>query len=320
VAIFSARRLDETYALLDKINQNNWVAHQWTRDELLSGAGRKNDPQINMTMLPQQQTYALVQKAMEAENEAASVSHEGIRQLLSASGLLPRNVAAPEWVEFGMASFFETPRMASLLESPRTEGAHQPYPALWQGVGMPNWKYYVAFRELRKGDKLGDAKAALLKVATNSAFNKAHEAIRYAKTKEDKEGETLLAKANHELETARTTAWALTDYLARKRLKDLDKYFQLLTELPRDLEFNEKVLQHCFAQAFGLTDAKDSSKLNETALANLANDWIATLDGTTFPVPGYMEAANRFGKESKGGKEGPNKGGPANPPGNPGIP
>ena len=38
-----------------------------------------------------------------------------------ASGLLPRNVAVPEWLLFGMGSFFETP-----LQSP------------WAGIGAPS--------------------------------------------------------------------------------------------------------------------------------------------------------------------------------------
>jgi len=307
VAIFSARRLDETYALLDKINQNNWKTHGWTRDELLSGGGFKKDPQVNM-ILPQQQTYALVQKAMEAENESASASHEGIRQLLSASGLLPRNVLAPEWLEFGMASFFETPRM----------GGVQPYPALWQGVGMPNWKYYAGFKAQSKEEKLGDPKTALLKVITDSSFRKAHDALRQARAhKEEQEQPALVAKAEKELETARTTAWALTYYLARKDMRKLDNYFQALNELPRDLELNDKVLQRCFFQAFGLTDAKDPSKVNETALTNFANDWFSTLEATVFPVPQYMEAVYFHQKELKKAKEGPAKGPPNTPPGSP---
>ena len=56
--------------------------------------------------------------------------------MLFASKLLPRNVHAPEWVQFGMGSFFETP-----LQSP------------WASIGAANPYWLPRFKELRKNKK-----------------------------------------------------------------------------------------------------------------------------------------------------------------------
>src|SRR6185437_3746673 len=87
------------------------------------------------------QMLSLMLKALEQEAELATVSHEVSRQLLFASGLLPRNVAVPEWALFGVGSFFETP-----LQSP------------WPTIGAPSPYYLPRWRELQdqqaKGTKI----------------------------------------------------------------------------------------------------------------------------------------------------------------------
>src|SRR5207253_405778 len=79
------------------------------------------------------QTLALMQKAMEEESMRASVSHEAVRQLLAATGLIPRNVGAPEWIRFGLASFLETPQKA-----------------FYHSAGIQSWLYLRPFKDLLK--------------------------------------------------------------------------------------------------------------------------------------------------------------------------
>ena len=79
------------------------------------------------------------------------------------------------------------------------------------------------------------------------------------------------------MKTARTTAWALTYFLARHRLDNLERYFHELASLPRDLEFDAAVLQGCFARAFDLVDRSDPTKLDMGKVTKLANDWSAAM-------------------------------------------
>src|SRR5205814_2459073 len=129
-------------------------------------------------------------KALEEDAEVAAVSHEGTRQLIAASKLLPRTVAAPEWVEFGMASLFETPKGAA-----------------WPAVGRPSstlddqYSYLAKFKQLAKAKKKELPVDALKSVVTDGYF---HQAARAAK---DKQKSALIK--------ARTLSWSLTYFLSQ---------------------------------------------------------------------------------------------------------
>jgi hypothetical protein len=190
------------------------------------------------------QTLALVMKALEEDGELATVSHETPRQLLAASGLLARHVAAPRWAEFGMGGFFGTSR-----GSP------------WQTLGSPSTSlleadnYLYTYKVWRKAKKLDDPKTALEKVVTDGYFRMAQE---------DKE--------NVAAEKARATAWALTYFLAQRKTPELLAYYGELSRLPRDLEFDDQVLLRCFARAFGLIDPK-TNQPDQARLATFAREW-----------------------------------------------
>jgi hypothetical protein len=57
-----------------------------------------------------------------------------------------------------------------------------------------------------------------------------------------------------------------------------------LANLPRDLEFDEAVLQGCFARAFGLTESMDSGKLDSVKLARLAEAWYTAMEGESLDL------------------------------------
>src|SRR5262249_28836016 len=145
-------------------------------------------------------TKALFLKALEIDSDRATISHDATRQLLTAAGLVPRNVAVPEWVQFGMGSFFETAK-----GSP------------WPGIGVPNptsfSEYFNNLQQYRKmtdQDRKLDKGKLLEDIVTDRLFRQAMSGR--------KEIAAILK--------ARATAWALTHYLAHKRLDDLLAYYQ----------------------------------------------------------------------------------------------
>src|SRR5207302_8746015 len=97
----------------------------------------KEKGKVNESHLWQAQTYSLLLRAMEEDQEQASVSHSATRQILVGAGLLPGSVDLPQWVQSGMGSFMQTP-----------------YGSPWRGYGAPHWSYLLSFRELKKDKKL----------------------------------------------------------------------------------------------------------------------------------------------------------------------
>src|SRR5262249_44605417 len=151
-----------------------------------------------------------------------AVSHDGTMQLLSVTHTIPRAVSAPEWVQFGVASFFETPKGA-----------------WWQGTGAPSQLYLKKYQKWEKENKLDKPpETALKKVITDEYFREAR-------------------RVNQEAAwtKARTMTWALSYYLAETHLDELMAYFQELDKLPRDMEFDDEILLGCFARAFKIADA-----------------------------------------------------------------
>src|SRR5262249_16254188 len=156
--------------------------------------------------------------------------------LLAATGLLPRNVDVPDWLQYGLAGYFETPYGA-------------PYPA----GGLASWSNLVAFKFYRP--KLSSSREVLYNVLSDHYF---HQAARSAAEAErHKENEKLAIKADEDWEKARCTAWALVYYLIQnKKFNNLLDYRRDIANLPRDLDLDAKKLEACFARAFGMSDPK----------------------------------------------------------------
>ena len=210
-----------------------------SEEELLKGKGLGVAVYFNESA--KAQTLTLVRKVMEEDARREAVTYEGTRQLIAALGLLPRSVKAPQWIDFGMASFFETPK-----------GAY------WSGTGSPNLTYLVNFHLWDHEKKLEkDPTVALKSVVTDHYFH----LIEGSKNKEN-------ARAK-----AHTMSWALVYYLAYKKRDGLLRYYQELAQEPRDLDLDEDVLLNCFARAFGLTDPKKPNEMDETELNKFAAAW-----------------------------------------------
>jgi hypothetical protein len=230
---------------------------------------------------------ALLMRVMEDDAELAAVSHDGTRQLLYASGLLPRGVAAPEWAQFGLGSFFETP-----VGSP------------WMSPGAPSFVYLPVFKEMVKRKRLEKSDVdTLRKVVTNSYF-------RFAER----------AKTEGSKQKAESTAWALTYYLAQKRLDGLLRFYQELAKMPRDLELSDEVLLDAFARAFDCVDA--NKNVDEAKLTKLAEQWVLYVNGTNLEAEEiYSEIrktqAEMRAQPNQGNNRGPGTGAPTGPGGIP---
>ncbi len=239
IAVFSARRLDDAYDRLEKRAAPLW-GQGFNREQLLKGKGFP--PAVAITNRPlvyEAMTLALLLKVLEQDAEVSGTAHGATRQLIYASGSLPRAVEAPEWFQFGVGTFFET--------SPGSP---------WPTVGLPSFEYLPVFRDLVTYKKLPEDRVELLRqVVTDGFFRNPESGV----------------KKEAALRKARATAWSLTYFLMRKRLDGLQRYYQELGQMPRDLTLDESVLWLAFARAFGAVDAAGQPDLQ--ALGDLAAEW-----------------------------------------------
>lgn len=256
LAVFCSMRLDEVYSLLVKNTNPLWLSG-WSQSDLLKGkayAGAKSSQES-----VKNQMLALLLKAMAEESVRATVSHEGTRQLLVASGLLSQYVEAPEWTQFGVGSFFETP-----------VGAY------WPGIGAPHWTYIVKFKVWKKDKKLDTPEVAIRAVITDKYFRDAGE--------DDKKSSTT---------KARTMSWSLMYFLMNKKLDGVLKYFQELSVLPRDMVPDDNTLMLCFGRAFELLESSDSSRVDERKLNKLADEWYSFVELTPMESSEALQEAWR---------------------------
>ena len=262
--VMHSQRSDDPYKALTTFWEN-WKGKGYQRLQLLqnknTGVPKNGVPQniraaatqdpTALVNIAEAQMLALMLVALEQEAELATVSHEASRQLLFASGLLPRNVAVPEWILFGMGSFFETP-----LQSPwPTIGALSPY-------YLPRWRELKA-KDSNQGGLEKTNVDTLKKVVTDGYFRTLP-----PDGKPDSAEHRLYESA---LRKARTVTWSLTYFLAQRHLEGLRHYFTELSKMPRDIELDDTVLLGCFARAFGCVDG--NNKVDQGKLKALANEW-----------------------------------------------
>lgn len=294
LSVFSSKRNDEGYVALAKVSEPLWEKG-FDRHRLLTSIKSSDGVPRDLTrgmLLPQIQqiangprTVAVMLKALEEEWEATSMTHEATRQLLFASGLVPRNVNVPEWLQFGFGSFFEQP-----LQSPwGGAGAANPY---W----LPRFKQYRADKNKPYGNS---AVETLTRVVTDSLFRGKPAA-----------GETKESR----LRRARAASWALTFFLARQDLEGLRRYFKELSKMPRDLELDDKVLLGCFARAFDCVNPDGS--VNQSKLSTMASRWISFINDQPLEAETVHKKIRSFYDQMSKAK--PPMSNP--PPGTPGYP
>lgn len=260
VAFLAPQRLDEGYRKLHTVNKSFCESKGVAAAELLREELWQHYQKGRIRAMPyelvEMQMLALAEKALEEEAELAVVTRESVRQLLAATGLLPRTVVAGEWLRSGLADFFHASRFA-----------------LYPTAGVAEWEHLLHFKELIKAGKLSRSQAGevLLQVVSDAYFHKAYADLRAGK------GE-LSPRGREELQLAQTTAWALTYYLLKERLPQLMNYLAELRSLPRDVAYSAPVLQRCFGRAFGLKhlqpEAEEVQQFAQAWFAALENTWL----------------------------------------------
>jgi hypothetical protein len=235
LVVFAGTPRDEAYKGLKQSIEDDMKQTPADTKQLLSARGGSHVLQTKVLML----------RALERDGEVAAISQEAARQLLAASGKLPRHVEVPEWVEFGTGSFFGT-----------AKGSPWPSFAAPCTALVDQNNYLSSYQVWSKGKKLDEPKLALERTVTDYYFRQA---------KASKDPMTI--------HKARTLSWALTFFLARQKLDGLLRYYKELSKLPRDLEFDDKVLLGCFARAFELVEVNKPDTINKDKFAQFANAW-----------------------------------------------
>jgi hypothetical protein len=218
-------------------------------------------------------------RSLEADSEVASITHEVPRQLLQAVGLTQRNIVTPEWLQFGMGSFFETGKGAP-----------------WGGAGGPNWAYLLEYKERaqhRMSGRMEKPLDNLKAVVTDAQF------------RATKNGEDEVA-----LKKARTMAWSLVYFLAHRKLGNdqygLIRYYRELSRMPRDLDFDAASLLGVFARSFDCLDAK-GDKPDDAKLQKLAEEWHRFIDLTPLEVEEFVKELRNKQNELKSSEKPPEK-------------
>lgn len=312
IMILSSQRLDEEIVKFDtelkEVLKTNMFKNIHPDEFITADLWKRNEAKMNAPYFAIVQMLAIIHKALIEEGERATLTHEGSRQLLVASGVLPRNVRVPEWLMVGLSSYFETPVGA-------------PYTS----IGAPHWNHAIAFEFFRKSRKLNDkanpdARSQLLvDVVTDRVFHKVKRMQHDLKDSKNRDEDSR--KVRQEAEFARSAAWALTYYLIKDNQFDrLVKYREELSKLPRDLPLDDKTLKRLFAQSFQLHDKKGSGLFDEAEVRTMAGNWFAKVDEQPIEIPFLQMEGLRLREQAAAPRKTPPPMHPTGPGGVPGMP
>jgi len=322
LAIFSPVRVDNASRNFEQVMRE--VYRKFPTD-LLRGTFPemgKRDAAKQAEEAARAQVLALVEQAMREESELASATHEGTRQLVAETGVLPRNAPAPEWLRFGLASLFEMPKGPF-------PGKHSTMvkQAFWPGAGGPNWSWRRYLDEMEQDGLLQKKTELLYDTLTDAYFERSREAAKNAKEDEDVD-----VYQSTSLSRGRCLAWGLTYYLFNDRFEEFEQYLAEIAALPRDVETDPYTMVKMFVQAFNV-DAQGISpkdpKNNLDRYFAIASDWIKSVMRAPAPtvalnleVPDSTTGPTRPGGPGGGFPGGPGGGFPGIPGGGtgPGFP
>jgi hypothetical protein len=237
LAVTSLTSLDEHYNQLAESTGQLWKNGGWNKENLLKGIVKVGEQPQDVAYA---QECALLLRAMQDEDDLMTCTNLGSRQLAAATGMLAPAVASPYWVQFGLGSFFETPK-----------GAY------WPGTSAPHWRYLPIFLN-RRASKLEKPEEALVATITDRYFREAQAA----------NDSVAWDKAN-------TMAWALTYFLLQDQ-NQRERYFNFLQDLgssPRDMDLTDEVYLRCFARAFNLMDRRDPNQIDQRAVEKFSREW-----------------------------------------------
>lgn len=181
VLVLSPERLDEVGQTFVRQAQQIYKTGV-TREDLLAGKGPKlhkygDNGGKRPEEVARMQTLALVDRLLEDESAIAAISREGSRQLMYASGLLPRYVSLPDWLAHGSSNFFTRPKDPAFItttseDKTSTAPEHKTAMAvaLTTGYGSANYTLQRYFKDLMDNKELNPDRAALLKNVLTDAY------------------------------------------------------------------------------------------------------------------------------------------------------
>lgn len=250
-------------------------------------------------------TFAMADVYAAEATELQAVSREGSRQLLYATGLLPRHVTLPQWLSGGSVGFYTRPR--GPVFTTRDDGEKEKSiatVAVTTGYGVPNFVRQKQFRDLVERRELNaDPGATLRNVVTDAYFTAIADRAdaddpRFPRPKEvvvkkeqpvggiGRAPDAVLPPDPAALERKRleflrdkayATAWALYYHLATNHPDGLARYTEELARLPRDLPLDETTRLILFARAFNLS-AGPTAQAGQQTFAQFAQEWLRAMD------------------------------------------
>jgi len=287
LAVFSGRRLDKASMNFDQVTKDiyrKYRAEDLFKAKEVKDLPKKKDPNApsSYAEYARASTLALVDAAMQEEAEIASATHEGTRQIFGDTGLLPRNVLAPEWVSFGIAALFEMPK------GPFPGKANTLKVALYPGGGGPHWAYMRYFEEMREAKLISNRTAPELFIDTvlDDHFRSARKAESLQKLLSHKaeEGDSKATPAEELYNRARTLSWSVVYFLAKARFNEFISFLDEMTKLPRDAELDGDAVIGAFGRAYGIGNANIvGSGVDSRRFMGIGLEWVAFMEQEQSP-------------------------------------
>ena len=178
--VLSPELMDSVGLTFQRQNQQQFMKG-FSRDRLLDGQIPKID--ANGATGPRAEevaranTLAFVEKFVVEDAEIAAVSREGTRQLLFATGGLPKHVTLPNWLTQGALNFYTRPRGPAYVTIGDDDKPYMTV-AFTTGYGVPNYINQRYFRDLDVRKELNADRVKLLEhVLTDAYFTGLKDAI-----------------------------------------------------------------------------------------------------------------------------------------------
>ena len=260
VAYLSSQPLSGKYRVLAKNNSADWSRVKKSYEEMLDG---ERFPSNDIRDVPKLQTRSLVQKIIEEDVARAHCTQETVNQLLAATEMLPRNVTTAKWFRYGLSRYFSTPPQAC-----------------FPGSGLPDWSLLIDFQVMKANGSLRtkNPDSFMLRILTDQNFRDAQKAWKLLKVTRQ------YNRTQQQQDIAETTAWALTYHLMGSHPNQVLTYLKELRELPRDVEYDSRVLAGCFARAFDMENKNSDFPIDLAKLRRMGSNVISTMQSATLDV------------------------------------
>ncbi len=172
--VLSPERLDEVGQTFHRQMQSLYQTGV-SREQLVTGGGPPLDRDGKKGKKPEEvarlQTLALVEQLIEDRALQAAMSREGSRQLLYATGQLPRHVELPEWLEHGLANVYARPKDPPLFQGKvGKDDKAMIAVSVETGYGGPNYALHRHWRDMVEKKTLHPDAGQLLRNVLSDAY------------------------------------------------------------------------------------------------------------------------------------------------------